>query len=87
MLKLKFPDLVSYKSGSKYKLAAGWMIEAAGWKKKCSNDVCVHQHQALVIINPKKQSGIAVLNFAINIQNDIAEKFGIVLEIEPRIYR
>ena len=86
-LKLKYPNLVSYKSVGGYKLAAGWMIESAGWKKKCLNKVSVHEQQALVIINPEKQSGAAVLNFAIKIQQDIVEKFGVTLEIEPRIYR
>jgi len=71
-LKLNYPDLVSYKSGVDYKLAAGWMIEKAGWKKKCLGGVCVHESQALVIINPEK---------------NIIAKFGVILDIEPRIYR
>jgi len=81
------PDVVSYKFGAEYKLAAGWMIEKAGWKKKCLNNVCVHEHQALVIINPEKQSGVVVLGFATKIQQDIVTKFGVSLEIEPRVYR
>ena len=86
-LRLKYPSLVSYKTVQGYKLAAGWMIESAGWKEKCLDEVCVHEQQALVIVNPERKAGAAILNFAIKIQQDIAEKFGVTLEIEPRIYR
>lgn len=86
-LKLKYPNLVSYKVGNDYKLAAGWMIEKAGWKQKSLNNVRVHDDQALVIVNPEKQSGVVVIDFANKIQQDIFIKFGVALEIEPRIYR
>ena len=82
----QYADLVSYPAGSNYKVAAGYLIERAGWKDKELNGITVHQQQALVIINPHRQNGAAVLQFARAIQADIKHKFGLDLEIEPRIY-
>jgi UDP-N-acetylmuramate dehydrogenase len=85
-LKQRYPDLVSFEFGTGYKLAAAWLIDRAGWKKKSLDDVHVHQHQALVICNPMHRSGQAVLALAFSIQQDIRQHFGVELEIEPRIY-
>jgi len=86
-LQAQYPDLVSYQTEKGYKLAAGWMIEKAGWKQKQHSGVCVHRQQALVIINPEKKSGKDIIAFAQKIQKDIASKFGVLLEIEPRVHR
>jgi len=86
-LKKQHTGLVAYPAGDGFKLAAGWMIEAAGWKDKNLNGVTVHSEQALVLINPLKRSGGDVLHFAAQIQADIESKFGVALEIEPRVYR
>lgn len=85
-LKTQYPDLVSYPVEQNFKLAAGWMIEKAGWKHKSLNGVSVFKLQALVIVNPEKKTGKDVLSFAKAIQQDIEIKFGVLLEIEPRIY-
>ena len=81
-----YPDLVSFTVGADYKLAAGWLIEKAGWKQKNFDGVRVHQEQALVIVNPNRRPGSSVIQFAQKIQADIAEKFDVTLEIEPRIH-
>lgn len=83
----RFPDLVSYPiSGGGAKLAAGWMIDQRGWKRKSIEGVYMHREQALVLINPNMKSGQAVLNLAHEIQSDIEDHYGVALEIEPRIY-
>ena len=84
-LKSQFPDIVSFVTSDGYKLAAAWLIDRAGWKSQSIEGVSVHQHQALVVINPKHQPGASVLKFAYSIQRDIEQKFGVSLEIEPRI--
>lgn len=83
----QYPDLVSYSFNGNFKLAAGWLIEKAGWKQRQKNSVKVHDKQALVLTNPGKRSGKEVLSFAFEIQQDIRKKFGVLLEIEPKIYR
>ncbi len=69
----------------KVKLPAAWLIEQAGWKGKSIGRVTVHQSQALVIINPERADGEAVLRFARAVQKDINDKFSVQLEIEPQI--
>lgn len=87
-LKQKFPDLVAYALGEQgYKLAAGWLIEAVGLKGYSQdNGVGCYAQQALVIINPQHCTGAEVLAFAGTVQNTVEERFGVKLEIEPRIY-
>jgi UDP-N-acetylmuramate dehydrogenase len=82
----KFPNIVYFQKGKQIKLAAAWLIDQANWKSKSLNGVSVHQTQALVIVNPQRQSGISVLNYARQIQEDVHAKYGVKLEIEPRIY-
>jgi len=85
-LKQQYPDLVSFEMGEQFKLAAGWLIEQAGWKNRELDTVRVHQSQALVVVNPEKRSGTKVLEFAALIQTDIKHKFDVDLEIEPQVY-
>lgn len=83
----KFPDMVYYPmEAGRVKLAAGWLIDRAGWRGKSVGDVCVHAQQALVLTNPAKVSGRAVLALAEAIQESVMRQFGVTLEIEPRIY-
>ena len=85
-LKVEYPNIVGFNFQDGVKLAAAWMIEEAGWKKKSLSKVSVHSEQALVVINPLKESASTVLQYASDIQNDIFQKFKIRLEIEPRVY-
>lgn len=91
-LALRYPGLVSYPQPSgNYKLAAGWLVEQAGWKgvNRKSNDlgqVGVHHRQALVLVNHGSASGADILSLAAAIQRDVSEKFGVELDIEPRVY-
>ena len=76
----------SQKNAIKYKLAAGWLLDQAGWKGKWVNDIAMHDKQALVLTNPHKCSGREILAFVDNVIDDIHEKYGVYLEVEPRIY-
>lgn len=68
-----------------FKVPAAWLIDQRGWKGKMFDGVGVHQHQALVLINPGNKAGTEVLRLAKNIQQDILQAYGISLEIEPRV--
>jgi UDP-N-acetylmuramate dehydrogenase len=86
-IKLKHADLVAYaQADGQVKLAAGWLIERAGWKGFRDGDVGVHRLQALVLVNYANGTGEELLNLARRIQNDIAERFNVQLEIEPNLY-
>lgn len=86
-LKLQFPAIVSYPVDAGHvKLAAGWLIDRAGWRGREVNGVTVHQEQALVLTNPARLEGARVLGLAALIAASVNEKFGVVLEMEPQVY-
>ena len=85
-IKKKYPSVVSYKiKEDKFKIAAGWMIERAGWKGKKFNNYGVHEKQALVLVNYGLANGMEIFDLSEKIILDIKEKFGIILEREVNI--
>ncbi|MCU0435617.1 MAG: UDP-N-acetylmuramate dehydrogenase [Bacteroidia bacterium] len=84
-LKAQFPDLVSYASGSEYKLAAGWLIEQCGWKGHRRGDAGVHPLQALVLVNYGQATGAEIFDLSSEILASVKQKFGVELEREVNI--
>ncbi len=85
-LRAEYADLVAYpQADDQVKLAAGWLIEKAGWKGFRVGDAGVHRLQALVLVNYGNATGQQLLALAQRIQADIAERFGVSLEIEPNV--
>ena len=86
-LALRFPGLPVYPHGSdEAKLPAAWMIEHCGWKGYREGAVGIHPQHALVIVNYGGGDGNAVLALADKIAHSVFGRFGVALEIEPRIY-
>ncbi|MCL2416846.1 MAG: UDP-N-acetylmuramate dehydrogenase [Bacteroidales bacterium] len=91
-LKTQYPDIVAYpchpeqSEGSAMKLAAGWLIEHAGWKGFRKGDAGVHTQQALVLVNYGKATGAEILNLAHQIIDSVKSKFGIELAPEVNIF-
>jgi UDP-N-acetylmuramate dehydrogenase len=85
-LKLEFSDIVSFPSESgKIKISAGWLIEKCGWKGKRVGDVGTSPDHALVICNFGNATGAEVMEFAMRIKEEVANKFGIKLDEEVNI--
>jgi UDP-N-acetylmuramate dehydrogenase len=82
----QFPNLVSYPDApGMRKLAAGWLIDQCGFKGKRIGPVGVYEKQALVLVNHGDGTSTDILNLAKNIQQEVLNKFGVQLEIEPNI--
>ena len=86
------PKVVHYllDNGS-VKLAAGWLIDACGWKGKAVGQAAVYEKQALVLVNRGAgvdgvgATGGQVMTLARAIQTSVYERFGILLEPEPLV--
>ncbi|MEA5673192.1 UDP-N-acetylmuramate dehydrogenase [Pseudomonas sp. MH2] len=86
-IRARYPSLVAYpQSEGQVKLAAGWLIEQAGWKGYREGDAGVHRLQSLVLVNYGQASGAQLHALAQRIQADIFERFGVELEMEPNLY-
>ena len=86
-LQQRYPQLVAYPvDGQQIKLAAGWLIDQAGWRGREFAGARVHPQQALVLTNPQRLPGGALLALAEQIQGDVQARFGVHLEMEPRVY-
>ena len=80
----EYPTMPHYPADEgKVKLAAGWLIEQAGWKGKSLGPAAVHDRQALVLVNKGGASGSDIQRLCEAIQKDINERFGI--ELEPEV--
>lgn len=72
-----YEKVPSYPAGEgTVKLAAGWLIEQAGWKGKRVGAVGVHELQALVLVNYGGGTGKEVYDLSQEIIEDIQQKFG-----------
>nr|WP_241263279.1 UDP-N-acetylmuramate dehydrogenase [Parahaliea mediterranea] len=86
-LRADHPELPVFPAaGDSCKLAAAWLIERCGWKGHREHGVGVHPGHALVLVNYGGNDGAVLLALAEAIRESVAERFGVDLEIEPRIY-
>lgn len=85
-IKEQFPDVVAFSLGnSRYKIAAGWMIEKCGLKGCEYKGAAVHTKQALVIINKHNATGKDIFELSQMIIQKVFDKFAIRLEPEVNI--
>lgn len=83
-LKQHFPDLRTYpQADGRVKLAAGWLIEQAGWKGRRMGPVGMHERQALVLVNYGGAQAVDVGALARAVRQSVQDRFGVDLEQEP----
>ena len=78
------PSLPRYaQADGRYKLAAAWLIEQAGWKGKNLGPVGMYEKQALVLVNRGGAKGADVAVLMQAVQREVREVFGVALTPEP----
>lgn len=85
-LKDRYPEIRYWQTkDGNYKLAAGWMVEQAGFKGVHDQDtgMATWPKQALVLVNEHAKGAADVLKFKQKIVESVSAKFGVTLEQEP----
>lgn len=87
VLATKYPKIIAYPiTDDTYKIAAGWLMEACGWKGIQKGSVGCYEKQSLVIVHYNNGPGMEIYNFSEEIIQSVFVKFGILLEREVVIY-
>ena len=82
-----FPNLPHYpQANDQVKMAAGWLIDQAGWKGKQLGPVGMFHKQALVLVNYGHASLTDVRQAYGAVQQAVWDKFKIMLEPEPVLF-
>jgi UDP-N-acetylmuramate dehydrogenase len=83
---IEHPNIPQYPAdGDNVKLAAGWLIEKAGWKGRRKGNVGVHEKQALILVNYGGATGNEIVDLSKEVQAAVLEKFGVELQPEVTI--
>jgi UDP-N-acetylmuramate dehydrogenase len=86
-IRKKYEQVPNYPAGEgSVKLAAGWLIEQAGWKGFREGDHGVHAKQALVLVNYGSANGYEIMDLAQRIILDVKNKFQVELSNEVNFF-
>lgn len=86
-LRASYPVVPHYPVAApeRVKLSAAWLIEACGFKGYREGDAGISAQHALVLVNHGHATGAQLLEVARRVVANVAERFDVVLEPEPRI--
>ena len=80
------PQLPAWPAGDGIaKLSAAWLIETCGFKGLREGDAGISNRHALVLVNHGHATGAQLWALARRVRAGVSERFGIVLEPEPRV--
>ena len=78
-------DIDAYPHEGGFKIPAARLIDRSGWKGARCGAVEVWPRQPLVLVNHGGASGRDVLELAQRIRDDVAQKYGVCLQLEPAV--
>ncbi len=85
-LRSDYSDIPAYPTNNQgVKIAAGWLIEKAGWAGKRTGDAGVYNKQALILLNYGSATGKQIKDLAEKIMISVSNKFGIDLQTEVNV--
>ena len=87
-LKQRYPEIKGWPaSEGRIKLAAGWLVEQAGFKgiHDEQTGMATWGKQALVLVNEHAHSTSDLLKFKQKIVDEVQQRFGLTLEQEPEL--
>jgi len=85
-LRSDYSDIPAYPANNQgVKIAAGWLIEKAGWAGKRTGDAGVYNKQALILLNYGSATEKQIKDLAEKIMISVSNKFGIDLQTEVNI--
>ncbi len=84
-LREQLGSVPTYPDANGVKVAAARLIDAAGWKGRHVGPAAVWQRQPLVLVNRGGARAADMLGLARAIQEDVATRFGVALELEPAV--
>ena len=85
-LQQRYPTMPHYDMGADLvKIPAAWLIEQCGWKGRQLGRAAVHDRQALVLVNQGEATGSDIVALCRAIQQDVSQRFGIMLQPEVNI--
>jgi UDP-N-acetylmuramate dehydrogenase len=79
------PQLPSWPAAGRRKLSAAWLIESSGFKGLREGDAGVSSQHALVLVNHGQATGAQIWALAQRIIETVRQRFGVMLEPEPRV--
>ena len=86
-LQKSYPHMPHYEVGEEQvKVPAAYLIESCDLKGYRIDAVGVHQGQPLVLVNYGGATGAAILALAHYVQKQVAQRFGITMEMEVNIW-
>lgn len=86
-LQQRWPSLPCYtQADGQVKLAAGWLIEQAGWKGRWLGHARMHDQQALVLTTDGKARFADVERLRDAVIAAVQEQFAVLLEPEPQCF-
>jgi UDP-N-acetylmuramate dehydrogenase len=81
-----YPNLPNWPAAEgQRKLSAAWMIESCDFKGLRQGDAGISSQHALVLVNHGKATGAQIWALAQSIIETVRERFGVVLQPEPRV--